>query len=48
MTSDLSDLKLNKRTGNKAQGRRGFSRKIEKLFQFDRDNCSQMIQEMYQ
>jgi hypothetical protein len=39
VTSDLSDLQLNKGTGNKAQGRRGFSAKIEELFQVDRDNC---------
>jgi hypothetical protein len=39
VTSDLSDLQLNKGTGNKAQGRRGFSTKIEELFQVDRDNC---------
>jgi hypothetical protein len=42
-----SDLQLNKGTGDKAQGRRGFFTKIEESFQVNKDVCSEMIEEMY-
>jgi hypothetical protein len=42
-----SDLQLNKGTGDKGQGRRGFFAKIEETLQVNRDVCSEMIEEMY-